>query len=165
MANPNFLILDEPTNDLDILTLNTLEAFLNDFEGCVLIASHDRYMTDKVVDHLFIMDGKGEVLDFNGSYSEYLTWQTNQKEESNDTTTKSKASDSSVNEYELRKKIRSIEGQIERLEQKKTDLENKFQNPEISIENIKKWNADLKSLKEEISQKENDWIKLVDLLG
>src|SRR6056300_1375164 len=71
MKNPNFLILDEPTNDLDILTLNKLESFLEDFGGCILMVSHDRYFLDKIVDHLFIFEGEGVINNFNGSYTEY----------------------------------------------------------------------------------------------
>src|SRR6185436_19664329 len=71
VKNPNFLILDEPTNDLDLITLNTLEEFLEDFSGCLIIVSHDRYFMDKLADHLFIFEGDGIVRDFNGNYSEY----------------------------------------------------------------------------------------------
>ncbi|MBK9584089.1 MAG: ABC-F family ATP-binding cassette domain-containing protein, partial [Saprospiraceae bacterium] len=71
MKNPNFLILDEPTNDLDIITLNVLEEYLLDFPGCLIIVTHDRYFMDKLVDHLFILEGDGQIKDYNGTYSEY----------------------------------------------------------------------------------------------
>ena len=74
MQNPNFLILDEPTNDLDIMTLNVLEDYLQAFDGCVLIVSHDRYFMDKVVDHLFVFSGNGKVKDFPGDYTQYREW-------------------------------------------------------------------------------------------
>src|SRR5690606_35335449 len=76
---PNFLILDEPTNDLDILTLNTLEDFLDNFPGCLIIVSHDRYFMDRLVDHLFVFQGKGIIKDFPGNYSEYREWEKEQK--------------------------------------------------------------------------------------
>lgn len=164
MSNPNFLILDEPTNDLDILTLNTLEAFLNDFEGCLLIASHDRYMTDKVADHLFIMDGKGNITDFNGSYSDYLDWQENQNQPEVKPISASPTETSTAREYELRKKIRRVENQIEKLEQKKTNIENKFQIPDLTVEDMKKWNRALSDVKEEISLREQEWEQWVDQL-
>src|SRR5205085_9704387 len=75
MKNPNFLILDEPTNDLDINTLNTLEDFLDNFGGCLIIVSHDRYFMDRLVDHLFVFEGDGQIKDFNGNYSQYREWQ------------------------------------------------------------------------------------------
>src|SRR5690606_33196692 len=81
MANPNFLILDEPSNDLDIVTLNTLEEFLENFGGCLLIVSHDRYFLDKLTDHLFIFEGEGQIRDFNGNYSDYREWLNEQKSE------------------------------------------------------------------------------------
>ncbi|MGY8847700.1 MAG: ABC transporter ATP-binding protein, partial [Bacteroidia bacterium] len=77
MQNPNFLILDEPTNDLDILTLNKLESFLADFGGCILLVSHDRYFLDRIVEHIFVFEGQGKIRDFNGSYTEYRVDQEN----------------------------------------------------------------------------------------
>ena len=85
MKNPNFLILDEPTNDLDIITLNKLEAFLEDFGGCIILVSHDRYFLDKVVEHIFIFEGNGIIRDFNGSYTEYRLSLDTQKNNKNHT--------------------------------------------------------------------------------
>lgn len=86
IQNPNFLILDEPTNDLDIVTLNVLENFLLDFPGCLVVVSHDRYFMDKIVDHLFVFKGNAEVMDFPGNYSDYREYEASQAAES--TTTK-----------------------------------------------------------------------------
>jgi ATP-binding cassette subfamily F protein uup len=74
MRNPNFLILDEPTNDLDIMTLNVLEDYLRNFQGCAIVVSHDRFFMDKIVDHLFVFGGDGQVKDFPGNYSDYRDW-------------------------------------------------------------------------------------------
>ena len=74
MRNPNFLVLDEPTNDLDIITLNVLEEYLQNFKGCVIVVSHDRYFMDKVVDHLMVFNGQGDIRDFPGNYSDYRDW-------------------------------------------------------------------------------------------
>lgn len=164
MGNPNFLILDEPTNDLDVLTLNTLEEFLIEFEGCIIIASHDRYLTDKIVDHLFIMDGYGGIKDFNGSYSDYLQWQKVRDEESKNDKVVEPKSQPSENQYEARKKVRKLEQQIEKLEKKKSELELKFQDPAISVEDLTKWNAELGKVKEQIVELESDWEELVEKL-
>lgn len=74
MRNPNFLVLDEPTNDLDIVTLNVLEEYLQNFKGCVIVVSHDRYFMDKVVDHLLVFNGQGDIRDFPGNYTQYRDW-------------------------------------------------------------------------------------------
>lgn len=164
MTNPNFLILDEPTNDLDILTLNTLEEFLMEFEGCILLASHDRYMTDKIVDHLFVLDGQGDVSDFNGTYHEYLATAgiANEVRDAPTTTIKETPKQS---DYELRKKIRSLESQIEKLESEKSKLENHFQEPDLTPQKIKNWNIELESVRTKISELENEWETLIDQLG
>lgn len=159
MTNPNFLILDEPANDLDILTLNTLEEFLMEFEGCILLASHDRYMTDKIVDHLFILDGAGNVQDFNGSYNDYLSRDQSPAAPQNQVQPRS-----AENEYELRKKIRSVENQIQKLESKKTDIENRFQETNITPEQIKEWNIELDKVKDDIAAKESEWEASVEAL-
>ena len=88
MTNPNFLILDEPTNDLDIVTLNILEEFLLQFPGCIIIVSHDRYFLDKIVDHLFVFEGEGKIRDYNGSYTEYRMMVKEKKQSSSETKTK-----------------------------------------------------------------------------
>src|SRR5690606_15802152 len=84
IKNPNFLILDEPTNDLDIMTLNTLEEFLDNFPGCLIIVSHDRYFMDRLVDHLFVFEGEGIIKDFPGNYSEFREWEKEQKAQQKD---------------------------------------------------------------------------------
>ena len=162
MTNPNFLILDEPANDLDILTLNTLEEFLMEFEGCILIASHDRYMTDKIVDHLFILDGEGEVRDFNGTYNDYLANAAVNTQDSPPLPVSHKKNTES--DYELRKKIRSVENQISKLEKEKASIEMKFAEAGITPSKIQELNEQLIRIKNDISQKEGDWEKLVEHL-
>ncbi|GAA5221444.1 ABC-F family ATP-binding cassette domain-containing protein [Membranihabitans marinus] len=165
MTNPNFLILDEPTNDLDILTLNTLEEFLMEFEGCVIIASHDRYLTDKIADHLLILDGQGGIKDFNGSYGAYLEWQREfDAEKQKSKQDKSPSTKPKENDYELRKKVKSLENQIDKLEKEKVKLENKFNDPNLSLEEIQKWNTALGEIKEQIVIKEEEWEALVENL-
>lgn len=163
MTNPNFLILDEPANDLDILTLNTLEEFLMEFEGCILLASHDRYMTDKIVDHLFILDGEGAVKDFNGTYNDFLT-QTQSQLQFQPQPQPQPQPKTSGSEYELRKKIRSVENQIQKLEDKKAEIENRFQQMNISPREIKEWNMELDKVKGDISSKEREWEESVEAL-
>ncbi len=163
MTNPNFLILDEPTNDLDVLTLNTLEAFLMEFEGCILLASHDRYMTDKIVDHLFVLDGQGNVSDFNGTYNEYLAT-TNTDLLVSELKQEPEPHIRQESEYELRKKIRSVEKQIERLEDRKQELENRFQEIGLTTDKIREWNTDLVKVRGEIKILERDWEEMIDRL-
>ncbi|HXB39920.1 MAG TPA: ATP-binding cassette domain-containing protein [Bacteroidia bacterium] len=150
MKNPNFLILDEPTNDLDIVTLQTLEDFLNDFAGCVLIVSHDRYFMDKMIDHLFIFEGEGEIRDYPGTYSEYREWKELQKQKeklaiskqlaggSEQITEKAKPVEEPVKteskkqaepekkkvSFKVAREIEELEKEIAELELKRTELEN-----------------------------------------
>ena len=163
MTNPNFLILDEPANDLDILTLNTLEEFLMEFEGCILMASHDRYMTDKIVDHLFVLDGQGEVRDFNGTYDEYLATAGNESEVKDTPPVKGKESPKQ-SDYEMRKKIRSVENQIQKLEYEKAAIELQFTEAGITPPKIHELNEELNRINSEISQKETEWEKFVEAL-
>ena len=163
MTNPNFLILDEPANDLDILTLNTLEEFLMEFEGCILMASHDRYMTDKIVDHLFVLDGQGGVRDFNGTYDEYLATAGRAKEVQDTPPVKGKETPKQ-SDYEMRKKIRSVENQIQKLEYEKAAIELQFTEVGITPPKINELNEKLNRIKSEISQKETEWEKFVEAL-
>ncbi len=172
MENPNFLILDEPTNDLDILTLNILEDFLLDFPGCIIIVTHDRYFMDKVVEHLFVFEGNGVIKDFNGTYNEYRILQKEKEREQ-------KKQSSEVREkkqkhqfqqeltpgltYEQRKEFKRLEKQIEKLEEKKATLTEKFNDPTLSTEDIEKYSNELGELQDELEEKELRWMELAEL--
>lgn len=162
MHNPNFLILDEPTNDLDILTLNVLESFLKGFPGCLIVISHDRYFLDKLVDHLWILDGNGNVKDYNGGYSRYRdefglnfdhSKTVSEKKEDNGSG-KSEAKE----EYELRKALRRIEKDLEKLEKEKDGITQKLYKPDIDQEEMIELSKRLKILETEIEACEEEWM-------
>ncbi len=167
---PRLLILDEPTNDLDIMTLNVLEDFLMDFPGCIIIVSHDRFFLDKVVDHLFVFEGEGKIRDFLGSYSEYrvdqLERERAQRSEERKEEQQRKAE---VEEQkpgltqEQRKQIKRLENKISKLESKKTDITAAFNDTTLSAERITELSKDLATVKEEIEVLEMEWMELVDL--
>ena len=171
MQNPNFLILDEPTNDLDILTLNVLEEFLLTFPGCVIIVSHDRYFLDKLVDHLFIFEGEGRVRDFNGNYTDYRTEQKTRELEQRKTEKKveKEVSKGQTNDnptglsYEQRKQISRYEKQISKLEEEKLAIEAQFAASDITPEQIKTLAKSLEKIKDDIEEKELLWMELVEI--
>lgn len=159
MKNPNFLILDEPTNDLDIITLNVLEEFLQDYPGCLIVVSHDRYFMDKLVDHTFILEGDGNVKDYNGNYTEYRLEMKNLGMETKTEKLNDKPKTESKNDFEIKKEIKTIEKQIEKLESRKTELTNLFAT-DISMEDIHKYSKELESLNQELAHKEERWMEL-----
>ena len=171
IQNPNFLILDEPTNDLDIITLNVLENFLLDFPGCLLVVSHDRYFMDKIVDHLFVFRGKGLVDNFPGNYSDYRTYEdsislvSDQKKmvkTSKPISTKQSLTKLSFNEQ---KELKNIESKLESLEFDKKELESQFLVEDISIDTIELLSMNLKKIHEVIEEKEQRWIDLNEKLN
>ncbi len=166
MKNPNFLILDEPTNDLDIVTLNVLEDFLLDYPGCLIIISHDRYFMDKLVDHIFVIEGDGNIKDFNGNYSEYRIEKnaSNKEASANNGADKPSTKVSSKNDFELKKEIKAIEKQIEKLTQKKEELTEKFNDMNLSSDLIQKYSLELNEVNAEIGQKEEKWMELSEEL-
>jgi ATP-binding cassette subfamily F protein uup len=167
IQNPNFLILDEPTNDLDIVTLNVLESFLLDFPGCIIVVSHDRYFMDKVIDHLFVFRGDGEIEDFPGNYTDFRVYEDSQPvnsdtepaEDKKDKTSwkQNEASKLSFNEE---KELRNIESKLNSLAFDKKELENKFNNPELSQEEINKLSENLQKIIDSIEAKEARWFEL-----
>jgi len=171
MENPNFLILDEPTNDLDILTLNILEDFLMDFPGCIIIVTHDRYFMDKVVEHLFIFEGDGLIKDYNGTYSEYRALKKIQDREKKETSVaKQKKQKPQFQQeltpglsYEQRKEFKRLEKLIEKLEEKKNKLTEKFSDTSLKPEEIEKYSKELGGLQEELEEKEMRWMELAEL--
>ncbi len=170
IQNPNFLILDEPTNDLDIVTLNVLENFLLDFPGCLLVVSHDRYFMDKIVDHLFVFRGEGVVEDFPGNYSDFRAYEdsipvaTEPKK-----TTPSKASTDSQSEAKLsfneQKELNNLESKLKSLEFDKKEIEAKFLAPELDMETIGMLSDQLKRLNDDIEEKEMRWLELNEKLN
>ena len=166
IQNPNFLILDEPTNDLDIVTLNVLESFLLDFPGCLLVVSHDRYFMDKIVDHLFIFKGKGEVEDFPGNYTDYRAYESSepQKEEkitSEDTPKKTWKKDANTAlSYEEQKEFKKLERDIKKLEEKKKEAEAVFATGELEGEEIDKQSIKLQDIINELEKKTEAWFEL-----
>lgn len=169
MKNPNFLILDEPTNDLDIITLNVLEDYLEDYPGCLVIVSHDRYFMDKLVDHLFVVEQGGEIVDYNGTYTEYRMDQL-EKDEPSAPTQASAASKEEANTqsaeqvltFEQRKELKNLEKALEKLETKKAELMAKFDDASLSPDQITKLSKELALLNDEIEDKEMKWMELVE---
>jgi ABC transport system ATP-binding/permease protein len=157
MTNPNFLILDEPTNDLDILTLNVLEDFLSDFPGCVIIVSHDRYFMDKLVDHLFIFKGDGIIEDFNGNYSEYRA-----KPVISAIASEPKKIKKPEISNDLQKEIKKLEKIILQLETQKAEIMEMFNSSNLSEDDIRIHSHTLQKLEKEIEEKENKWVSLLD---
>ncbi len=161
MANPNMLILDEPTNDLDILTLNVLEDFLMDYPGVVILASHDRYMLDKLADHLFVLEGDGGIKDYPGGYTSYSVWKYTQSDE-DDPVMKSAdvPTTPSVDRQEVRKALRRVEKTLEQLADQKKKLEEKFLLPDPPLEDLQRWDSELKAAVALLTEKESEWIEL-----
>jgi len=180
MQNPNFLILDEPTNDLDIMTLNVLEDFLMDFPGCVLIVSHDRFFLDKLAHHLFIFEEGGKIKDWNGLYTEYRAIK---KQEATQASTAPKTSPAHFDKLsaspaaapkkpsggtehisqEQRKAIRRLENQIAKLEERKKKVSAKFEDAaNLAPDQIAALGKELNELNEQIEEKEMEWMEMVD---
>ncbi|MEA3451247.1 MAG: ABC-F family ATP-binding cassette domain-containing protein [Bacteroidota bacterium] len=171
MKNPNFLILDEPTNDFDIMTLNVLEEFLLSFNGCVIIVSHDRYFMDKVVDSLFVFEGNAKMRNFVGKYSEYFYYQKEREKEQklsnkqdkpkNKLKEKTKSNKLSYNEKRLFEKI---EKEIPVLEEEKEKLENLLSSGSLSQQEIVEKASRLTQIKDELNEKELTWLELSERL-
>lgn len=176
LKNPNFLILDEPTNDLDLLTLEKLEAFLGAFNGCLIIVSHDRFFMDSLVDHYFVFEGDGKIRDFNGTYSEYrdavMEEEMQQKENSSSAKKPSTVKNTPVKEektdqpkklsYTERKEYNNLEKKIIGLEENKEALEQDMADASKSYEEIQDLSGQYEALKEEIEELEMRWMELAE---
>ena len=163
IQNPNFLILDEPTNDLDVVTLNVLENFLLDYPGNLLVVSHDRYFMDKIVDALFVFRGEGRVENFPGNYSDFRAYDdSSPKEVKNKKTTQKieKRSEKSLLSFNEKREFGTLEADIERLQKRKLIIENQFLNVEIDAEDIEKKSQELQEIISNIEQKEERWLVL-----
>ncbi len=176
MQNPNFLILDEPTNDLDIATLNRLEDYLADFKGCVIVVSHDRYFMDKVVDHLLVFNGEGDVKDFPGNYTQYRDWSElkEQEEAAAEQTAKSPAkTESKPNtwggekkrrlSFKEKKEMEQLEADIAALEAEKADIEAALCSGTLSVDELTEKSKRLPQLEEELDEKSMRWLELSEV--
>ncbi len=165
IQNPNFLILDEPTNDLDIVTLNVLESFLLDYPGCLLVVSHDRYFMDKIVDYLFVFRGNGEVENFPGNYSDFRAYDDSadvaQKEENKADKKEWKQNNPTGNlTFNDQKEFQKIEREIKDLESKKVAIELLFAEGKVNDDDIEKKAAELQDILKRVEQKEERWFEL-----
>ncbi len=170
MQNPNFLILDEPTNDLDIPTLQILEEYLQDFPGCVIIISHDRYFMDKVVDHILVFKGEGEIQDFPGNYTQFREWDslqpadTSKEEKREKTPVKSYRSDEKKKmSYKEKREFETLESEIAKLETEISSLEAELCSGNLSIEELTDKSILLPKLKKELDDKSMRWLELSEL--
>ena len=176
MKNPNFLVLDEPTNDLDIVTLQILEEYLQDFPGCVIVVSHDRYFMDKVVDHLLVFKGDGEIKDFPGNYTQYRDWLTLQPKEAKESnpsremisSKESRDSRSSRDSkrkmtYKEKTEFERLEKEIAALEAEQKQLEEALCSGTLSIDELTEKSKRLPQLKDELDEKSLRWLELSEI--
>ena len=172
IKNPNFLILDEPTNDLDIVTLNVLENFLMDFPGCLIVVSHDRYFMDKIVDHLFIFRGEGIIEDFPGNYSDFRSYEDSSpklkkgetKEDSKSKTDWKSNNDKVKLTYNEQKEYTKLEKEIAKLEKERESLQNKFATENWDGLEIEKQSKNLHNIIEEVDKKTERFFELIEKL-
>lgn len=170
MRNPNFLVLDEPTNDLDITTLSILEEYLQDFPGCVIVVSHDRFFMDRVVDHLLVFKGDGVINDFPGNYSQYREWsalQSKETEKAKDNESKEKKTAASYRNdtrrklsFKEKREFEQLEKEIASLEEERKTLEEQLCSGTLSVDELTEKSRRLPMLKEELEEKEMRWLEL-----
>lgn len=162
IQNPNFLILDEPTNDLDIVTLNVLESFLLDFPGCIIVVSHDRYFMDKIIDHLFVFKGLGEIENFPGNYSDYRSYENSKSITKKDVSKKPKWKNSSKTKlsYTEEKELKNIESKINSLGTERKKIEELFLDETLTQDEIIQLSSKLEEIINTISKKEQRWFDL-----
>jgi ATP-binding cassette subfamily F protein uup len=172
MQNPNFLVLDEPTNDLDIVTLQILEEYLQDFPGCVIVVSHDRYFMDKVVDHLLVFRGQGEIKDFPGNYTQYREWDklTSNTSPTSQTNTNSPAPKASYRHddrrrlsYKEKREMEQLELEIAALEAEQHQLEESLCSGTLSVDELTEKSRRLPQLKDELDEKSMRWLELSEI--
>ena len=172
MRNPNFLVLDEPTNDLDIVTLNVLEEYLQNFKGCVIVVSHDRYFMDKVVDHLLVFNGQGDIRDFPGNYTQYRDWkdvklhQEKEKEVSRvqeEKTAKVRLNDKRRMSFKEKREFEQLEQEIAGLETEKKAIEEALCSGTLSVEELTAKSKRLPELSDLIDEKTLRWLELSEI--
>lgn len=172
MRNPNFLVLDEPTNDLDIVTLQVLEEYLKNFKGCVIVVSHDRYFMDKVVDHLLVFKGQGDIRDFPGNYSDYRDWKLakaeHEKEQSKpkeEKTERIRLNDKRKLSFKEKKELEQLEKDIAALEEEKKRLEEMLCSGTLSVAELTETSKRLPVLGDELDEKTMRWLELSEIEG
>lgn len=181
MKNPNFLILDEPTNDLDIVTLQTLEDFLEEFKGCVLIVSHDRYFIDRLVDHTFVLEGNGEIKDYPGNYTEYRNWKSTQKEEPVAKEKKAEALDvpkttepiktespkpsepAKKLSFKIQHELKELEEDMPKLEKQKAELEQEIIKHSADYAKVSEITSKLKYVSKTLDEKSLRWLEIQEM--
>jgi ATP-binding cassette subfamily F protein uup len=163
LKNPNFLIFDEPTNDLDIKTLSILEDFLNEFSGCLLVVSHDRFFMDRVVDYLLVLDGNGNITGFPGNYSDYIEYKKDleadeqiKQVEKKEAYIKPKAEKVKLT-FKEKFELENLEKDIEKLEKEKAELDTSFASAEADFNTITKWNERYKEIEKLLEEKMARW--------
>ena len=183
MRNPNFLVLDEPTNDLDIQTLQVLEEYLQDFAGCVIVVSHDRYFMDKVVDHLLVFKGEGEIQDFPGNYTQYREWSRMQAKDEAEQAKPAKGGNASAENdgagtakrdanfenkrkmsYKEKREYEQLTQEIDALTEEQKKLEEELCSGNLSVEELTEKSKRLPEIKDELDEKEMRWLELAEML-
>ena len=183
MRNPNFLVLDEPTNDLDIQTLQVLEEYLQDFAGCVIVVSHDRYFMDKVVDHLLVFKGEGEIQDFPGNYTQYREWSRMQAKDEAEQAKPAKNGNSTAESdgagtakrnanfenkrkmsYKEKREYEQLTQEIDALTDEQKKLEEELCSGNLSVEELTEKSKRLPEIKDELDEKEMRWLELAEML-
>ena len=172
MRNPNFLVLDEPTNDLDIVTLQVLEEYLQNFKGCVIVVSHDRYFMDKVVDHLLVFKGQGDIRDFPGNYSDYRDWKLAKAEHEKEAakpkeekTQRVRLNDKRRMTFKERKEFEQLEKEIAALEEEKKQIEEALCSGTLSVDELTEKSKRLPLLNDELDEKTMRWLELSEIEG
>ena len=172
MRNPNFLVLDEPTNDLDIVTLQVLEEYLQNFKGCVIVVSHDRYFMDKVVDHLLVFKGQGDIRDFPSNYSDYRDWKLAKAEHEKEAakpkeekTQRVRLNDKRRMTFKERKEFEQLEKEIAALEEEKKQIEEALCSGTLSVDELTEKSKRLPLLNDELDEKTMRWLELSEIEG
>lgn len=172
MRNPNFLVLDEPTNDLDIITLNVLEEYLQNFKGCVIVVSHDRYFMDKVVDHLMVFNGQGDIRDFPGNYSDYRDWKEakaqKEKEEEKpqeEKTARVRLNDKRKMSFKEKREFEQLEKEIAELEAEKAQIEEILCSGTLTVDELTEKSKRLPEMNDLIDEKTMRWLELSEIEG
>ena len=169
MRNPNFLVLDEPTNDLDIITLNVLEEYLQNFKGCVIVVSHDRYFMDKVVDHLMVFNGQGDIRDFPGNYSDYRDWKEAKEQKAEkpqeEKTARVRLNDKRKMSFKEKREFEQLEKEIAELEAEKTQIEELLCSGTLSVDELTEKSKRLPEVNDMIDEKTMRWLELSEIEG
>jgi ATP-binding cassette subfamily F protein uup len=170
MRNPNFLVLDEPTNDIDITSLQVLEEYLSTFSGCVLVVSHDRYFMDSIIDHLFVFSEGGVIKDFPGNYSEYFSWKKKQEEDTEKIAEQKpkakpkRTADKLKLSYKEKQELEQLEKEIENLEIEKSQLEKALNSGQLSTRELNEKSEQIGQVIETLEKKSDRWLELSEKL-